>query len=156
MTALRLWFEGRSLRERRLLAVMLVLAVVTLVWAGLVRPVRDGLSSTRERYGSALTRLGETEAAVAAIRGEGPARPLGAPLADTIRARADQAGFVLASLDQESPGRVRASIQAARPQALTRWLASLERAGVLVEQATLTDKGDRSVSAALVLRTREP
>ena len=154
MTGLRAWFDGRSLREKRLLIVMTVLLAVTMVWAGVIRPVRDGLSSTRERYGAALTRLGETEAAVAAIRGGGPARPLGAPLAETIRARADQAGFTLASLDEEAAGRVRATIATARPQALARWLAGLEAGGVLVEQATLTDKGDRSVSATLVLRAR--
>lgn len=154
MTALRAWFEGRSLRERRLLIVMVALLGVTVLWAGIIRPVRDGLSSTREAYGAALTRLGETEAAVAAIRGGAPARALGAPLAETVRARADQAGFTLASLDEEAAGRVRATIATARPQALARWLVGLEASGVLVEQATMTNKGDRSVSATLVLRAR--
>jgi len=158
VTALRAWFDGRSLREKRLLLVMIVLLAVTLVWAGLIRPVRDGLSGTRERYGSALVRLGETEAAVAAIRGGAPPRPLGAPLADAVRARADQAGFTLASLDAQPAGRVRATIAAARPQALARWLAGLEASGVLVEQATMVDAGgaggNRSVSATLVLRAR--
>jgi len=45
-------------------------------------------------------------------------------------------------------------VPTARPGALTRWLAAMEAGGILVEQATLTDNGDRSVAAQLVLRAR--
>jgi general secretion pathway protein M len=154
MSALRTWFDGRSTREKRLLLVMLALAAVTLVWAGMIRPVRDGLSSTRTRHADALVRLGETEAAVAAIKEGGRSRPLGIPLTEAVRARADQAGFTLASLDEEAAGRVRATIQSAKPQALTGWLAAMERGGILVEQATLTDSGNGTVAATVVLRAR--
>ena len=52
------------------------------------------------------------------------------------------------------PSRSAEGSASARPAALTPWLARLERGGVLVEQATLTDNGDRTVGVALLLRTR--
>ena len=36
---LKRWFDTRSLREKRLLLVMAALAVLTLVWGGIIRPV---------------------------------------------------------------------------------------------------------------------
>ena len=117
--------------------------------------VGDGLSSARERHADAVTRLGETQAQVAALRDiqRGRARPLTGTLADVVRVEADQAGFTLASLDQDG-ARVRVSIQSARPTALVAWLARLERIGVLVDTATMTDNGNKAVGVALVLRAR--
>lgn len=156
MTALIAWFDGRSLREKRLLLVMAALAVLTLVWAGIIRPVGDGLSSARERHADAVQRLGETEARVAAIRDatRDQPLPLTGTLADTVRAQAAQAGFELASLSQPAGDRVAVTIASARPGALTIWLARLERIGILVDAAALTDNGDRTVAATLTLKAR--
>ena len=156
MTGLRSWFEGRSLRERRLLLVMAALAALTLVWAVVIRPVGDGLSSARERHASAVTRLGETEATVALLRAAQRSRPapLTGALADIVRVQADQAGFSLTSLDQDGADRVRVAIPSARPGALSAWLARLERGGILVDAVTMTDKGDRTVSATMTLKAR--
>ncbi|AXJ94299.1 MULTISPECIES: type II secretion system protein GspM [unclassified Sphingomonas] len=154
MSALRTWFDGRSLREKRLILVMLGLTALTLVWAGIVRPVRDGLSSARERHADAVVRLATTESAVDAIRGAGRRVPLTGSLADALRAQAESAGFVLASLDERGGGRVHATIQAARPAALSRWVAGLEGGGILVDSATWHDNGDGSVAADLVVRAR--
>ena len=155
MTGLRTWFEGHSLRERRLLLVMAALAVLTLLWAVIIRPVGDGLSSARERHADAVTRLGETEAQVAALKAiqRGRPRPLTGTLADVVRIEADQAGFTLASLDQDGAN-VRVAIQSARPAALIAWLARLERIGILVDTATMTDNGNKAVGVSLVLKAR--
>jgi general secretion pathway protein M len=155
MTGLRSWFETRAPREKKLLLVMVALAALTLVWAAIIRPVGDGLSSARERHADAVTRLGETQAQVAALRAiqRGRPRPLTGTLADVVRIEADQAGFTLASLDQDGT-RVRVAIQSARPAALIAWLARLERIGVLVDTATMTDNGNKAVGVALVLRGR--
>ncbi len=156
MTGLRTWFEGRSLRERRLLLVMGALAVLTLIWAVVIRPVGDGLSSARERHASAVTRLGETEATVALLRAAQRSRPapLTGALADIVRVQADMAGFSLTNLDQDGADRVRIAIPSARPGALTAWLAKLERGGILVDSVTMTDKGDRTVSVTMTLKAR--
>jgi len=158
MSGLRAWFDARSLRERRLILVMLGLAAVTLAWAGILRPLNDGLAGARERYAGAVERLGEAEAGADAVRAAARdgARPLAGPLLDTVRARADEAGFALDALEPDGADRVRVSIPTARPGPLSAWLARGEAAGLLVDEATYTDKGDRTVSAVVVLRARRP
>ena len=154
MSGLSAWFVARSARERRLLLVAAALAVVTLIWGGLVIPVRDGLSSARERHASAVQRLGTTIARVDLIGRGGRRRPVTGDLVALVRSEADAAGFALATVDAEGPGRVRATIQSARPGALAGWLARLEARGMLVDASTLTDHGDRTVGAVLVLKAR--
>ena len=156
MTALRAWYAARSLREQKLILAMLALAAVTLVWAGIVIPVRDGLSSARAGQRDAVERLGNTLVAVSAVKRAQRAgiTLVEAPLPDVVRARAEEAGFILASLDQDGPDRVRVAIATARPPALFAWLASLEAAGILVETSAITANGDQTVSAQLTLRAR--
>jgi general secretion pathway protein M len=156
MTGLRTWFATRSLRERRLLLVMAALAAITLVWAGIVRPVRDALSAARERHAAAAVRLGETRTAIDSIRTVRAlrAQPLAGALQDVVRAEADQAGFALETLEPQGTQRVRTTIRSARPGALTTWLARLERIGILVETATLRDNGDRTVGVDLLLKVQ--
>lgn len=157
MTAgLRAWFDARSLRERRLILVMLALAVVTILWAGIIRPVRNGLSDSRERYTAAVVRLGEAEAVLSQVKAI-QRRQLPAPngaLADVVRARAESAGLTLAGLDSEAPDRVRVTITTVRAGALTQWIAALEGEGVLVDSLTVSGAGGNAVSAQMTLTAR--
>jgi general secretion pathway protein M len=150
------WFQTRSLREKRLILVMLAILALTVIWLGLLRPLSDALSSERQRHADAVVQLGETQARVEALRQIGRLRaaPLTGTLADTVRARAADAGFAVATLDEDGPGRVRVGIAGARPAALVPWLARLEAGGILVDTATLTDKGDRTVGVNLTLKAR--
>lgn len=156
MTGLRAWFDGRSLRERRLILVMLGLAALTLLWAGIVLPVTDGLSSSRQRQQDAVIRLGDTEARVAALEALAKARPaaLSGGLDAELRRRAEAAGFTLQTLNQLGPGRVQLGIASARGGALMTWVAGLEQGGILVEAMRLTDNGDRTLAAQMTLRAR--
>ncbi|HEU0067175.1 MAG TPA: type II secretion system protein GspM [Sphingomonas sp.] len=154
MSGLRTWFATRSLRERRLLLVMAALAIVTLIWGAVILPVRDGLASARARHADAVQRLGETIVRVDRLKQVRQRPPLAGDLAAAVRAEADQAGFTLATLDPQGNDRVRATIESARPGALATWLARLEARGILIDSATLTDKGDRTTSAVLVLKAR--
>ena len=154
----RAWFVERSRREKRLLIAMVALMALTLIWYGLIRPLGDAQSSERQRHADAVIRLGATEARVDALREIGRVRavPLTGTLADTVRARAADAGFTIASLDEDGPTRVRVVIAGAKPAALVPWLARLEAAGILVDAAALTDKGDRTIGVQLTLKTRAP
>jgi general secretion pathway protein M len=156
MNSLTAWYQGRSLRERRLILVMLALLVVTILWAGIIRPVRDGLESTRERHASAEVRLSEVQRQVAQVKAIQRGRPRApeGPLVDAIRTRADEAGFSLSSLEPEG-NNVRIGIATAKPGALLGWIAGLEADGLLVEASTITGNGDGTVSATLTLKGRE-
>ena len=154
MSGPRNWFATRSLRERRMILVMLALLVVTIVWGGIILPVRDGLSGARERYADAVVRFAMTQDEVDLLRSAGRRVPLNGSLADTLRLRADAAGLALATVDDTGGGRVHATIQAVKPAALGRWLGELEANGILVESATWRDNQDGSVAADLVVRAR--
>lgn len=156
MSGLSAWFAARSVRERRMILVMLALAAVTLVWAVVILPVRNGLSSSRARYASAVVRLGAAQAGLAQVKAlqRRQPQPLTASLADTVRARAEEAGFALASLDVDAPDRVRTSIATARAGALMAWVAGLERDGILVESLSVSGAGPGTVSAQLTLQAR--
>lgn len=157
MNGVKAWFDARSPRERRLLLAMIALAVVTLIWAVMILPVRNGLSSSRARYTDAVVRLGSAQAGLAQVKAmqrRGGGAVLGAPLPDVVRARADAAGFALSALDVEGPGRVRASIATARAGALMQWIAGLEAEGVLVESLSVSGSGAGTVTAQMTLRAR--
>lgn len=156
MTPLVTWYKARSLREQRMILVMLALAAITLVWAAVVIPVRDGLSDARARHSDAVDRLGRTLVAVDAVKRAQRAgiTLVEAPLPDAVRARADEAGFTLATLDPDGPDRVKVSIATARPTALFAWLASLEEAGILVESSAITPNADQTVAAQLTFGAR--
>lgn len=156
MSGVVTWYSARSLREKRLLLIMVALAAVTIIWAGIIRPVGDALSSAQSRQVDAVTRLGETRAAVAAVRSAQAlrGRALTGTLADAVRARADAAGFQLNNLDEQAPDRVHVTLTSARPAAIVPWLARLERQGLLVQGARLTDNGDRTVAVDLVIGTQ--
>ena len=154
MTA-RAWLDGRTSRERRLILAMLALAALTLVWGGVVRPVGDALASARTRHADAVLRLGEARARLEAVRAAArPGATAALPLADEVRARAAEAGFVLTNVEPDGPDRVRVGLQSARPGALTGWLARLEARGLLVAAAAYTANPDRTVGAALTIRSR--
>lgn len=157
MTALLQWFRSRSLRERRLILVMLALMAVTILWAGVVRPVRDGLESTRERHARAAASLGDVQrrvAAVQAIQRSRPRVPEGL-LADALRARAGEAGFAIANLEPDGD-RVRITIATAKPGALLGWISALEGDGLLIEQSSITSNGDGTVATTLTVKGRQP
>jgi general secretion pathway protein M len=152
----RLWFAARSLREKRLLIVMVALAAVTLVWALIIRPVNDGLSNARERHQDAVILLAETQArvkAVAAIEQQ-HVTPIAGPLDTIIRDRANEAGFALTSVTEDGPNRVQIAIATARPGALFGWIAQLESAGIIVDSLATSDNGDKTVSAQISFKVR--
>lgn len=154
MIGLRAWFTARSRREQRLLLLMAALATITAIWGLVIRPLDDALASARERHTAAVVRLGETSATIETLRSARAVRPLSGGLDPAVRALAAEAGFAVASLDPDGAGGVRVAIPSARGPAMTAWLARLERAGIIVEGATLTDNGDRTVAARLVLKAR--
>ncbi|MGY4397852.1 general secretion pathway protein M [Sphingomonas sp. UYAg733] len=154
--AFNTWFADRSLREKRLLIGMVALAVLTLIWVGIILPVTDALSSARERHASAVIRVAETEARLDALKDLQRNRPvpLAAPLDAIIRERANEAGFPLANVTVQAADRVQITIGTAKPGALLGWITDLEAAGILVDSLNITNNGDQTVAADMTLKAR--
>lgn len=156
MTArLLVWYGERAPRERLLLLIAAVLAVVALFFLISV-PVTDALAAAKSRHADAVLALGETQARVDAIKaaqtGRMPAPD--APLDTLIRTRADAAGFALTNVSLQGSDRVQISIASARPGALLAWIADLEQAGLLVDTLGTTDNGDHTVAVTMLLKSQ--
>ena len=154
--ALKRWFDGRTLRERRMLLAMAAMIVLTVIWFGIFLPISDGLSSSRTRLNDAVIRLAQSEAqldAVKALQRSRPA-PITGALDDYIRQSAGDAGFALSDVSMQGDGRVHIAVPTARPGALFAWIADLESVGVIVATITVSNNGDQTVSAQMTLMKR--
>jgi general secretion pathway protein M len=156
IAALKNWFDGRSLREQRMLLAMVAMIVLTIIWFGVFRPISDGLSSSRARLDDAVVRLGKAEAerdAIADLVRNKP-QPIPGPLADYIRQSAGDAGFALSNVAPQGDDRVQIAIPTARPGALFAWIAGLQGAGVIVSTIDVSNNGDQTVAAQMLLMER--
>jgi general secretion pathway protein M len=156
IAALRAWFDGRSLRERRMLLVMVAMIVLTVLWFAIFLPISDGLSSSRTRLNDAVIRLGDAQAERDAIAELAKSRPQPIPgaLADYLRQSAGDAGFALSNVAPQGDDRVQIAIPTARPGALFAWIADLESAGVVVSTIEVSNNGDQTVAAQILLIKR--
>ncbi|MGN6375197.1 MAG: type II secretion system protein M [Sphingomonas sp.] len=153
---MRTWFNGRSVRERRMLLAMVAMIVLTLIWFGIFLPISDGLSSSRARLNDAVTRLAAAEAEIDTLHALQQNRPAPIPgsLDDYVRQSASDAGFALSDVNLQSDGRVRIAVPTARPGALFTWIADLDAAGVIVTSIQVSNNGDQTVSAQMTLMKR--
>jgi general secretion pathway protein M len=156
IAALKAWFDGRTLRERRMLLAMLAMIALTVIWFGVFLPISDGLSSSRTRLNDAVIRLGQAQAERDAIADLAKNRPQPIPgaLADYLRQSAGDAGFALSDVEPQTDDRVKIAIPTARPGALFAWLADLEAAGVVVATIDVSNNGDQTVAAQILLMER--
>ncbi len=155
MTAsIKVWFAALSLREKRLVLAAVALAIITLFWFGLVRPVSDGLVDARVRHSTAVQRLAEIESQIESVKIMQRSRPapIGAPLETAVRERAAEAGFALANVSPQPNNGLQIAITAARPAAFFAWIADLEASGILVESLSTSDNADQTISVTLVLK----
>jgi general secretion pathway protein M len=143
------WWRQRSVREQRLLLVMVALLAVTILWLGIYRPIQDARSGARERHQQAVVRLAEMRAEAAALR-PGPAA-LSGPLASVVTQSATDAGFANAAVTPRGDGRVAVSIPSARPAPFFAWIASLEARGIVVEQLSARANADPTLAVAATL-----
>jgi general secretion pathway protein M len=147
------WWRERSLREQRLLLVMTALLVVTILWLGIYRPLQNGLSAARERHQEAVVRLGEVKAqaeALRSLRRNGSSGAAG-PLAATVTASANEAGFTNATVAPQGDSRATVSIPSARPAPLLRWIAEVEAGRVIVERMSARANADQTLAVDMTL-----
>jgi general secretion pathway protein M len=120
------WWGGRTLRERRMLMVMVVLLLATFVSLGVVRPLLDWRASAADRARAASTTLAEVRGTVASF---GPARTAVPPPAEglepLVRRTADLAGVQVVTTMSPS-GQLGFQLSRVASGPLFSWLSALE------------------------------
>lgn len=141
MSGLRQWFAGRTLRERRLIALLGIISVFVLGWLLVIRPLLDAEVAARARHLAAVDRLGAVRGrmvALAATDGQQVAAGRAAGAVDLYVAQsAVEAGFALDRNDPAGADRTTVAIATARPTALFGWLGGLEASGIAVDQLSV-------------------
>jgi general secretion pathway protein M len=149
------WWGGRTLRERRMVAVMNLLLLAVVVSLGVVRPVMDWRAAAADRAAVAADVLVEVRAGVAAIRPAGSTASAPAEgLEPLVRRTAEAAGLDVVTLMSPS-GQLGFQLSRVGSGALFAWLAVLETDHRLTicslgvtENADATLNVEGSVSAA--------
>lgn len=154
----RHWYGSRSVRERRLILLMLAIAVPLLAWLLIVMPLSNAYDSALERHVEAVDRNGRVRALADPVRIAGPVvAPTagGADLALVVTEAATQAGLTLDSNSAAGPDAVTIGIAQARPMAAVQWLRDFELRGIRVEDLRMTPAADGTVAlSARLVRTR--
>jgi len=141
-----LW-DGRSLRERRMLAAMGVLALGLLVWLGVVRPL-DGWRADQARARVAAERqMAQVQTSVAQ-RGTQPTEVV--DLEALVASTASAAG-VQPALGMSEGGRLGFRLDRVTTTQAFGWLAALEQGGARIEELGVVENADGTlgVSGAL-------
>ena len=142
------WWRERTLREQRLLLVMLALIALVLGWLLVIRPLSDALDEAQRRHGEAVLALAQAEGRAEAarrLRGERAATaplPVEAFVAQTSR----EAGFANARIVGQGPARATMTVEAVRPQAFFAWVRQMEHRGLIVEALRARANNDRTLS----------
>jgi general secretion pathway protein M len=135
IATLLLWWQARSARERRLIAMMLALAAGLLLWVGVYRPVNAALEDARVRHEQAVANFGAIKARVDLL-GRNDTATLSATITpEALVSAIAEEGFVAEPPRSLGPGKVELRVSSARATALLGWLARLEAGGVRVETA---------------------
>lgn len=146
MEALRIWWQAREPRERRVLGIGAVLGLLMLGWALLYKPMADARASLAEgnaRLAADLeamrtyaARLGSSAAGGDAVR-ERAGRSLLALVDAGIRDIGLAAG--LRRIEPAGEGRVRLRLEAVPFDPLAAWLETLaQRHGIVVAELSAT------------------
>lgn len=153
------YWGQRTVRERRLIAMMLVIAVPLLLWLLVARPLTGALGDAKDRQAEAVARHGRILARIDAIEhgassGSPPAR-VGA-LDLFVAESASQRGLTLDTNTPQGADAVVIRIARARPEALVEWLSGFEDQGIVIEDMRMTQSQDSSVALEARLRRSAP
>jgi general secretion pathway protein M len=132
---------------------MFGLIALVLIWLLVVRPLSDALDRARQRHNVAVLALAEARARSNPGRMRSTATT-SLPLDALISRTAADAGFTAARVAAGGPAAARLTLDAARPQALFGWIATLEAQGVRVERLQARANPDRTVAVEAAFSAR--
>jgi general secretion pathway protein M len=147
MATLRGWWEGRSVRERRLLATMLVVAAAVLIGLLVLRPAWGWKIDAAERHATAVAERTEVTAALRALAPAAAPRPANAEgLEPLVRRTADAAGLTV-DLGMDPDGGLGFRLSQVRSAEVFGWLAVLEADhGVRVRSLGVVENADATLN----------
>jgi general secretion pathway protein M len=143
------WWRLRSSRECGLLAVLAAIAVPTLLWYGVIRPMDRSLEAAQRARDAEARNLADVLLMAGKIRGaDRPVRDT-RPVDALILADAERAGFTVASVARDGDGAL-LMIDAVRSQPFFAWVAAMkQRRGMAVTRLTARPNGDSTLSIAM-------
>ncbi len=154
------WFQGLAERERRMVLIGGVLAVVLLLLA-IILPLNRSVAEGNQRVARKQADLTWMRSVAPQLAAAGPAAPAPASQESLIiivdrAAREAGLGAALTSSEPSGMGGLRVRLEKAPFDILIGWLARLsERHGVTVETASIDSAGEPGiVNAGIVLRPR--
>lgn len=151
------WWEGRTVREQRMLIVMAVLAAAVFVWLAVVRPVLAWREDAAMDRAAAELDLAQVQTGVRLLAGP----------SDTLRAAVDVDGFeplvlrtaeaagLTVTTGMSATGELGFRIPNASSAALFGWLSALERAhGIEVVSLGVVENTDATLQVEGALSRR--
>lgn len=152
IVVVRDWYGQRSLREQRMLVVMLTIALPLLLWLGLVVPIERAYDRALERQLEAVDRHARILSLADRAKGAPARRPvqvadLGLFLTDNAR----QAGLTAAPSAAPTPGSSLVTIASASAPAALEWLRQLEAAGYSVSDVRIAPAANGTVAVTATI-----
>ncbi len=149
---MRAWWENRSVRERRLIAVAGALAAGLLLWLSLVRPLGAALNEAERRQQDMAEMHGAVAARVALLRHGNPMTAVPSAPGEWLAASAAEEGFAADPPRPLVDGRWAVRIASARAGALMGWIARIEARGGRAESLRISPQGSGTVALEAVFR----
>ena len=147
MQGLRDWFAALSGRERWLVGIAGVLAVLVIGIYGVVLPLGAAHDAAHDRHREAVFASSRVLARLEALEQAPDAAQAGSgPVAQAIAAAADAQGLVLQANSARGNDGAQISVATAAPGAALALLDTLAAEGIAAEQVTITPAADGSVS----------
>lgn len=141
------WFAGLTGRERWLVGIAGMLAVIVIGVYGIILPLGEVHDDAHVHHREAVEASGRVMARLEALENapDAPAARTG-PVSQLVAAAADAQGLVLQANDARGNDATQISVPTSAPGAALALLDTLGKQGINAEQVTITPSADGSVS----------
>lgn len=147
------WLDARSVRERRLIIGLTALAVIAIVWYGVLQPILHARESATVRIETAA----QLSARLNSAAPRGPTAvetPVAGQMADILRQRAVAFGLSADRIEPEADG-AGIVIENGRYDSIIRFIAAVEGVDGGVVQDLQIDRGNAPGMVRLQMRVRQ-
>lgn len=154
---IRLWWAAHSSRDRLVISILALAALLVIGWLGVWRPLVGAADSMRENHALAVERHAAIVARVAEYqalqaRGAHAAASSAARLDLILSQSAAEQGFTLSRNDAVGDNQASIAIASATAPALFTWLGTLETQGILSSELSIRPNANGTVALTATLR----